>query len=91
VVFADIDNRRILSTDNPHLLVFSRTDPHNNRNRVLVVGNFGDEPQSLNVDVFRSCGFLQQHLMKDLYSGRSIVADDETVAIPARSFYWLTD
>ena len=91
VVFADIDNRRMLSTDNPHLLVFSRTDPHNNRNRVLVVGNFGDEPQSLNVDVFSSCGFFQQHLMKDLYSGRSIVADDETVAIPARSFYWLTD
>ena len=38
--FADFDNRQLLAVDNPHLLVFSRNDPQNSRNRVLVIGNF---------------------------------------------------
>ena len=47
MAFADFDNRQLLTVDNPNLLVFSRTDPQNIRNRVLVVGNFNVEAQTL--------------------------------------------
>ncbi|MHB8970648.1 MAG: amylosucrase [Pirellulaceae bacterium] len=90
-VFADVDNRQLLSADNPYLLMFSRTDPHNSRNRVLVVGNFSVEPQSLHIDVLKSNGFFQQDSMKNLCSGMRIVVDNDAVLIPALSFYWLID
>jgi amylosucrase len=45
--FADFDNRQLLALDNPNLLAFSRSDPLNNRARVLVIGNF-NVPAPLN-------------------------------------------
>ncbi len=90
-MFADVDNRQLLTADNPHLLMFSRTDPHNSRNRVLVIGNFSVEPQSLHVGVLKSYGFFQQDSMKNLCSGMRIVVDNDAVVIPGLSFYWLTD
>ena len=91
MAFADFDNRQLLAVDNPNLLVFARTDPQNSRNKVLVIGNFNVEPQSLQVDALRPHAFSQQGSMKDLCSGLRIETENDTLVLPALSFYWLTD
>jgi amylosucrase len=89
--FADFDNRRLLQANNSNLLVFSRTDPENMRNRVLVVGNFNIEPQRLDVGILRSDGFFEHDCMKHLCTGERIVVEKDMILIPALSFYWLSD
>jgi amylosucrase len=90
-VFADIDNRQLLTTENPHLFLFARTDPHNARNRMLVAGNFGGDTQWLPVSSLTAHGHFQQDRMKDIYSGDYVTAVNGMIAIPALSFFWLTD
>ncbi len=89
--FADFDNRQLLAVDNPHLLVFSRNDPQNSRNRVLVIGNFSTDAQSLPVEEFRRHGFFTPDGMKDICSGERFQVESETVVLPALSCSWLTD
>ncbi len=89
--FADFDNRQLLMVDNPNLLVFSRCDPQNARNRVLVVGNFSAEAQTLPGDALRQHGFFLQESMKNLCSGERIVLEGDAIAVPALSCYWLAD
>lgn len=91
LVFADFDNRQLLATSNPNLLVFLRTDPQNPRNRVLVAGNFNLEKQELPVSELRAYGAFQQDGMKDLVSGCIVQPENEVLSIPPLSFYWLTD
>lgn len=87
--FADRNNRELLSVDNPHLFVFSRFDQINNSPRVLVVGNFDDGPQSLDLLPLQRTGFFQYDLIKNLCNGETLHATDGSLTIPARSFYWL--
>jgi amylosucrase len=89
--FSDFDNRMLIPVDNPNLLVFSRYDPENCRNRVLAVSNFNVEPQPLDVAELASHGFFQHGSMKDLCTGGRIAEEEGTVMIPALSFFWLTD
>ena len=89
--FADFDNRQLLAVDNTNLLVFSRTDPQNNRNRVLVVGNFNDAAQTLPVDALRPHGFFQTDGMKDLCTGARVEVENDGILVPALSCFWLTD
>jgi len=91
LAFADFDNRQLLALDNPRLLAFYRTDPLNNRNRVLVLANFNVEAQTLPVSVLRDHGFFLQENMKNLCTGERIVVEDDAIALPQLSFYWLTD
>ncbi len=87
--FADRNNRELLNVDNPHLFVFSRFDQINNSPRVLVVGNFDDEPQPLKLSPLQHMGFFQHELIRDLVSGETLHVTDESLICPARSFYWL--
>ncbi|SEF42234.1 amylosucrase [Nitrosomonas ureae] len=87
--FADRNNRELLNVDNPHLFVFSRFDQINNSPRVLVVGNFDDEPQPLKLPPLQHMGFFQYELIRDLLSGETLHVADESLICPARSFYWL--
>jgi amylosucrase len=89
--FADFDNRQLLAVDNPNLLVFSRTDPHNNRNRVLVAVNFNDTAQPLSIGALRSQGFFQQDGMKDICSGERIPVENESIVLLPLSCHWLID
>ena len=89
--FADMDNRQLLDVDTPNLLVFSRVDPSNSRNRVLVVANFNVEAQTLPSDALRSNGFLQPEAMKDLCTGERIEVSNDMVVLPPLSCLWLTD
>jgi len=89
--FADFDNRQLFAVDNPNLLVFSRTDPQNTRNRVLVVCNFNDGTQTLQIGPLRSHGLFQQGGMKDVCSGAQITVENDTLMIQPLSCYWLVD
>lgn len=89
--FADFDNRQLLAVDNPNLLVFSRSDPQNSRNRVLVIVNFNDAAQWLPVASLRGHGYFQQAGMKDLCSGERLEVVNDCVVLPSLSCYWLTD
>ncbi len=88
--FADFDNRLLLTVDNPNLLAFSRTDPQNSRNRVLVVSNFNTEPQVLPISELQSHGFFRQGDLKDLCSGTRIAVENDTISFPALTCLWLT-
>ena len=89
--FADLDNRQLQDVDTPNLLVFSRVDPSNSRNRVLVVANFNVEAQTLPSDALRSNGFLQPEAMKDLCTGERIEVSNDMIVLPPLSCLWLTD
>ncbi|MDP1925682.1 MAG: amylosucrase [Thiobacillus sp.] len=89
--FADFDNRQLLAVDNPNLLVFSRSEPQQGRNRVLVVVNFNGEAQALPVDALRLQGFIQPDAMKDLCTGVRVEVENDALVLPALSCQWLTD
>ena len=89
--FADFDNRQLLALGNPRLLVFSRTDPQNSRNRILVVGNFNDQAQALSVDALRMHGFFLTDGMKDLCTGERFQASGDSIVLPPLACHWLTD
>ena len=89
--FADFDNRQLLTVDAPNLLVFSRTDPQNSRNRVLVIGNFSDAAQTLPVEALRAHGFLLMDAMRDLCTGERVPVENDVITLPALSCHWLTD
>lgn len=89
--FADFDNRRLLAVDNPHLLVFLRTDMHNVRNRVLVVSNFHTDAQRLPLGTLRPYGLFQKNVMRELCSGGCYTVENEAVMIPALACCWLID
>lgn len=89
--FADFDNRQLLAVDNPHLFVFARTDPYHSRSKVLVVGNFSDQPQPLKLEELRAAGFFQQGPMRDLYVNERVPVVDDALVVQPLSFYWLTD
>lgn len=89
--FADFDNRQLFVVDNPNLLVFSRTDQQNSRNKVLVICNFNVEAQALQIDPLLPHGLFQQGSMKDICSGARITAENDALMIPPLSCYWLAD
>ncbi|MDD2915074.1 MAG: amylosucrase [Gallionella sp.] len=89
--FADFDNRQLFVVDNPNLLVFSRTDQQNSRNKVLVICNFNVEAQALLIAPLLPHGLFQQGSMKDICSGERITAENDALMIPPLSCYWLAD
>ncbi|HUV98516.1 MAG TPA: amylosucrase [Gallionella sp.] len=89
--FADFDNRQLLAVENPNLLVFSRVEPQNSDNRILVIANFNLEPQTLPVGELRPHGFFQHEGMKDLCSGAPVPVEHDGIVIPPLTSYWLAD
>jgi len=89
--FADFDNRQLLAVDNPNVLVFSRSDPQQSRNRVLVVVNFNDKAQTLSIEALRTHGFFQPDAMRDLCTGTRVEAENDALVLPPLSCQWLTD
>ncbi len=87
--FADKNNRELLETNNPHLLVYSRFNQPFASSRVLVVCNFSDIEQTLEINPLREKGFLKYEVVKDLASGDTLSIEHETLSIPALAFYWL--
>ncbi len=89
-VFADFNNRELLEVENPHLFVFGRYNLSPPSERVLVVANFNNNPQHLNLDDVGIWG-AQYRLFVDLIRGESPDIFKNNLVIPGYGFYWLTE
>lgn len=89
--FADFNNRELIDVNNPHLFVFGRTNVTKQTDRVLVVANFDDRPQSLNIDDVAGWTSQQLGRVVDLYSGQSPDIFKNALVIPGYRFFWLRE
>lgn len=89
-VFADYNNRELIEVENPHLFVFGRYHIHRPNEQVLVVANFSNRPQHLNLDNVGQWK-TQYRSPVDLYRGESPDVFKNSLVIPGFSFYWLTE
>lgn len=88
-VFADFNNRELIEVENPHLFVFGRYHLQQPNEQVLVVGNFSNKPQHLNLENLGSWK-SQYRSMVDLYRGENPDIFKNSLVIPGYSFYWLS-
>jgi amylosucrase len=86
--FSDFNNREIINVSNEHLFVFLRMNLHTDE-RVLVIGNFDDSPQYLELQDLRQKGFFQYGQVTDLYSDERPALFHEQLVVPPLHFYWL--
>jgi amylosucrase len=89
-VFADFNNRELIEVENPHLFVFGRYHPQKPNEQVLVVANFSDKPQYLNIGDIGNWG-PQHRPLVDLYRGETPDIFNESLVIPEFCFYWLSE
>jgi amylosucrase len=88
--FADFNNRELIYTGNPHLFVFLRSDPFGEGEPVLVVANFHDAPESLDLGDLRNRAYLGFERLRDLNTGEAPSLFNEQLVIPPYRFYWLS-
>ncbi len=88
--FADFNNRELIATGNPHLFVFLRNNPFELQDQVLVVGNFDDSPQSLDLGDLGNRGDFSYGRLRDLYSGETPKMTADELLLPPYRFYWLS-
>ncbi|MEL0587367.1 MAG: alpha-amylase family glycosyl hydrolase [Candidatus Thiodiazotropha sp. (ex. Lucinoma kazani)] len=89
--FADFNNRELVDADNPHLFVFWRTDPFMPLGSILVVCNFDDSPQYMDLTVLGNRGMFEYGNLRDIFSGESPRLFKDQLVVPPFHFYWLTD
>lgn len=87
--FSDFNNREILDVSNDHLFVFLRMNLRTDE-RVLVIGNFDESPQYLDLKDLKKKGFFQYGQVKDLYSNESPALFHDQLVVPPLHFYWLS-
>ncbi len=90
-VFADFNNRDLHDVGNEHLFVFERYSINQSQDRVLVVSNFNDKPQHLNLNELGSWGDPQYGQIYDLFTGQRPDVFKNALVIPPFSFYWLQE
>jgi amylosucrase len=71
--------------------VFERYNITRQHDKVLVIANFNDRPQHLNLDDLIGWGDPQYGQLYDVYSGRQPDIFKNALVIPAFSFYWLQE
>ena len=86
---ADFNNRELIDVGNPHLFVFTRTNPMVPIESVLVVANFADRPEQFNLQDLRNRGRFELGELQDAVSGISPARFNDQIVIPAFGFYWL--
>lgn len=90
-VFSDFNNRELIDVGNPNLFVFSRFNPQKSNDRVLVVANFNDKPQKLDLEDVSSWGSYSQGQLFDLHTRQQPEIFNNSLIIPSFSFYWLRE
>jgi amylosucrase len=89
--FADFNNRELIDPGNPHLFVFWRSNPMMPNGSVLVVANFDDSPQYMELSILGNRGMFRHGNLLDLCSGESPRLFKDQLVVPPYHFYWLTD
>lgn len=90
-VFSDFNNRELVDVGNPNLFVFNRFNPQRINDRVLVVANFNNEPQKLDIDQVNSWGAYSHGQLFDLHSRKQPEIFNNTLIVPGFGFYWLRE
>ena len=90
-VFEDMNNRELIDVENPHLFVFARYLQAKPADQVLVVANFSDKPQHLEME--KLFVGLRTHVSQlvDLYTGGTPEIFKNTLVVPGYGFYWLSE
>lgn len=90
-VFGDFNNRELIDVENPHIFAFVRYSLEKPAHQVMVVNNFSDKPQHVELStLYHRTGSQVQNLM-DLYSGRGPEMFGSTLVVPSYGFYWLRE
>jgi amylosucrase len=71
--------------------VFLRSNPDEPGEQVLVVANFDDQPQALELSELGNRGRFGHGALRDLFSGGRPEQRGDTIVVPAFGFYWLSD
>lgn len=87
--FADHNNRQLISTGDDHMFAYLRTHPDHNRDDILVVANFSDDPQTLDLAQTRLGAGVVHSLSCDRITGRPTVRDG-VVTLPGATAVWLS-
>ena len=89
--FADFNNRYLLDIDNEHLFGFIRFDHSRPSERVLVICNFSDHPEHIDLQTLSTSGFSMYGQLTDLYSGKSPTKFKNHLVLQPYHFYWLSE
>lgn len=87
--FADFNNRELIAVNNEHLFVFTRNSLAGAREYVLVVTNFNDQPQHLDLGDLGNRHHFSMGRLQDVISGETPVESGESLVIPPYAHYWL--
>lgn len=88
--FADLNNRELITLENPHLFAFHRFVQTGMHSKVVVVANFDTSPQSVPLQSFRQKGLFKGAVLTELYSGQQIILESDFLTIPKLTAYWLS-
>lgn len=88
--FADLNNRELITLENPHLFAFHRFVQTGMHSKVVVVANFDTSPQSVPLQSFRQKGLFKGSILTELYSGQQIIPESDLLTIPKLTAYWLS-
>lgn len=88
--FADYNNRELIDVNNPHLFAFGRYVIDNPGDKVLVVANFSNCPQHLDLKDLGTWA-PQYRPPIDLYRGESPDIFKNSLVIQGYGFYWLRE
>src|SRR6056297_1840548 len=89
-VLDDFNNSKLIEVENADLFVFGRYHLQQPSEQVLVVANFSEHPQHLNLDDIGTWK-AQYGTLVDLYCGESPDIFKNSLVIPGYSFYWLCE
>jgi len=89
-VFADFNNRELYDVDNPHLFVFERYGLTSPSERILVIANFSNLPQTLAFVDVGTWGSGYGWLV-DQISGERFDSTCPFLEVPAYGYYWLKE
>lgn len=89
-VFSDFNNRELVDVGNPNLFVFNRYSSQRYNEQVLVVANFNNQPQKLDMKDVAGCMKERECQFIDLYTRQQPEIFNNTLVIPRFGFYWLS-
>jgi len=87
--FADFNNRELIDVGNEHLFVYLRNNHLFPQETVMVVCNFHDRPQQLDLGDLGNRGLFQLGRPRDLVTGEAPSHFNDHLVIPPFRFYWL--
>jgi amylosucrase len=89
--FSDFNNREILPQGNPHVLAFLRHHPQRPQERVIVLANFDEKPQTMALSLLQPRWRVRNGSFQDLVTHEIPARFDDQLVLPPFRFFWLQD